>query len=206
MGLADPDIQAYLRWRSAASIATYAHAEPDEYLQVISTALGTGITSVLTSSLPTTDRDAEVARRQQTGFSTVTTFDDNDGTAQHASAATARGAAATPAAPRRARAPLAIPALEPPAWAPATPPPLPLLPSPAFLATPGDVLDKATVEVGTAVAVEFDSPAHGFHKGIVRRCLPTRARVLFADGDSFDVNYALLCSIARDTHTHTHTP
>ena len=68
LGLDDPDIQAFVRWRDLASIAVYAHREPDEYIAALSRVLGVDITSVPTKNLPTCDNDAEVGHLQRTQF------------------------------------------------------------------------------------------------------------------------------------------
>ena len=64
----NPDIQAFVRWRDPASIAIYAHREPDEHIAGLSHALNADIPSVLTKNLPTCNNDAEVARLQRTQF------------------------------------------------------------------------------------------------------------------------------------------
>ena len=63
---------------------------------------------------------------------------------------------------------------------------------PSFLASPGPVLARTEVEPGREVAVEFNAPHPTFFRGTVRRCRARNARVLFADGETLDVDYGLL--------------
>ena len=54
----NPDIQAFVRWRDPASIAIYAHREPDEHIAGLSHAPNADIPSVLTKNLPTCNNRA----------------------------------------------------------------------------------------------------------------------------------------------------
>ena len=110
LGFDDPDIQAFVRWRDPASIAVYAHREPDEYIAALSRALDVDITSVLTKNLPTCDNDAEVAALQRTQFPDDTADDatpTDDERAAHAERQVALAAAPPTAAPQPAAPPLA---------------------------------------------------------------------------------------------------
>ena len=187
----DADIQAFVRWRDPASIAIYAHREPDEYIAAISRALGADISSVLTKNLPTCDNDAEVARLQRTvlvddpGDDAPPTEEERDAHAEQRARTTAPPTAAPgSAAPPLAGLSLAIPAAS-------TRPPAPQH-DPSFLASPGSFLARAEVEPGREVAVEFNAPHPTFFRGTVRRCRARNARVLFADGETLDVDYGLL--------------
>ena len=192
LGYDDADIQAFVRWRDPSSIAIYAHREPDAYIAAISRALDADISSVLTKNLPTCDNDAEVARLQRTVI--VDDPDDDappteDERAAHAEQQTARTTAPPAAAPGSA-APLfaglsrASPATSTHASAQQH--------DPSHLATPGTAFPRNEVVPGSEVAVEFNTPHPTYFRGTVRRCRARNARVLFADGETFDVDYGLL--------------
>ena len=124
LGFDDPDIQAFVRWRDPASIAIYAHREPDECIATLSQALDVDITSVLTKNLPTCDNDPEVARLQRTQFpdnidDDATPTDDEH--AAHAEQQAALVAAPHTAAPQPAAPPLAGLRMPDLGAAPATP-------------------------------------------------------------------------------------
>ena len=196
LGYDDPDIQAFVRWRDPASIAIYAHREPDEYIAALSRALNVDITSVLTKNLPTCDNDADVAALQHTRFpdesADDTTPTDDERTA-HAERQAALAAAPPTAAPRPAAPPLAGLHLPGFSAAPSSPPrPSTPQPDPSLLATPGSTYERSDVTPGSAVAVRFDAPRPAYFRGTVRSCRERNARVLFADGETLDVDYELL--------------
>ena len=196
LGYDDPDIQAFVRWRDPASIAIYAHREPDEYIAALSRALSVDITSVLTKNLPTCDNDAEVAALQNTRFpdesADDTTPTDDERTA-HAERQAALAAAPPTAAPQPAAPPLAGLHLPGFGAAPSSPPrPSTPQPDPSLLATPGSTYERSDVTPGSAVAVRFDAPRPAYFRGTVRSCRERNARVLFADGETLDVDYDLL--------------
>jgi len=146
---------------------------------------------VLTKNLPTCDNDAEVARLQRTvlvddpGDDAPPTEEERDAHAEQRARTTAPPTAAPgSAAPPLAGLSLAIPAAS-------TRPPAPQH-DPSFLASPGSFLARAEVEPGREVAVEFNAPHPTFFRGTVRRCRARNARVLFADGETLDVDYGLL--------------
>ena len=196
LGFDDPDIQSFVRWRDPASIAIYAHREPDEYIAALSRALNVDITSVLTKNLPTCDNDAEVARLQQSQFPDDTADDTTPTDDEHAAHAERQAAIATAphaAARRPAATPLAGIRLPDFGSAPvvADRPSTPQ-PDPDLLATPGSTYTRSDVTVGSEVAVMFDAPHPAYFRGTVRSCRDRNARVLFADGETLDVDYGLL--------------
>ena len=65
-------------------------------------------------------------------------------------------------------------------------------PDPSLLATPGSTYERSDVTPGSEVAVRFDAPHPGYFRGTVRSCRGRNARVLFADGETLDVDYELL--------------
>ena len=196
LGYDDPDIQAFLRWRDPASIATYAHREPDEYIAALSRALSVDITSVLTKNLPTCDNDAEVAALQRTQFPGDSADDStptDDERATHAERQVALAEAPPTAASRPAAPPLAGLRLPGFGAAPSSPPrPSTPQPDPSLLATPGLTYERSDVTPGSEVAVRFDAPHPAYFRGTVRSCRGRNARVLFADGEMLDVDYELL--------------
>ena len=196
LGFDDPDIQAFVRWRDPASIAIYAHREPDEYIAARSRALDVDITSVLTKNLPTCDNDAEVAALQRTQFPDDPADDatpTDDERAAHAERQVALAAAPPTAAPQPAAPPLAGLRLPDFGAAPSTPqrPSTPQL-DPSLLVTPGPTYERSDVTPGSAVAVRFDAPRPAYFRGTVRSCRARNARVLFADGETLNVDYELL--------------
>ena len=155
---------------------------------------------VLTKNLPTCDNDAEVARLQRTQFPDDTDDDatpTDDERAAHAEQQAALVAAPQTAAPEPA-APLLAGLSMPDLGATLATPARPSTPRPdsAFLATPGSAFTSSDVAPGSEVAVKFDAPHPTYFRGTVRSCRERNARVLFADGDTLDVDYELLHHIA----------
>ena len=77
--------------------------------------------------------------------------------------------------------------------APATPArPSAPQPDPAFLAAPGTTFTRDEVTPGSEVAVKFDAPHPAYFRATARRFRERNVRVLFADGETLDVDYELL--------------
>ena len=60
------EIQALCRWRSDASVKIYAHMQPEQYAEMLLSAMGAEVDASLTRSLPTLDHDARYAALQRT--------------------------------------------------------------------------------------------------------------------------------------------